>query len=505
MTDPGFNHFVDRDPGAAAIVDPAGGRWSRGRLAALCSRLARALRAHGLVDGDVIAIVAPNCAEYLACCLAATEAGLYIVPVNWHLAEPELAYVLGDADARAVIAHAGLGAERLASLARLVPAALRLSIGRAAEFVELEDFVSPHAARPLARPVKGRVLAYTSATTGRPKAVLYPLDSTERTLGRTIRWHLSLGIELAAGNVHLCSSMLYHAAPLEGALIALQMGHCVVVDDRADPQRLLALIETHRVTTAFIVPTMFARLLRLPAPVRARYSTASLKLVVHAGAACPAPVKRAMIAWWGPILWETYGATEGQGTVADSAEWLRFPGTVGRPIPGSRVMIVDGTGREAPPGAPGKVYFTPYTGERFAYKGDVEKTRSSYRGEFLCVGDIGYLNESGFLFLCGRAAETILCSGMNIYPAEIENALAENPDVADCAVVAMPDAWLGEAPKAFVQPAPGVDAGPALKGEILRHLRERLAPMKLPRRIELVAALPRRANGKLDKRSLPRE
>lgn len=501
MSEIGFRHFAQRDPHAVAVVEARGPRWSYGRLAGLVYSTARALRGAGLSVGDAVAIVAPNCAEYLAVYLAAIEAGLYVVPINWHLADGEIAYVLEDSQAKAVVAHARLGRVRLAALRRLAADRLAICIGSAPGFAALRELAAACAPRPIDGP-KGRVMAYTSATTGRPKGVLLPLENADAAVAKTIAWHRSLGIQPGEGNVHLCASMLYHSAPLDGAITALRMGHRVVLADGWQPKTLLALIDRHRVTTSFMVPAMFVRLLKLAPEIKRRYSTASLRLVIHGGAPCPADVKREMLEWWGPVISESYGAAEAQGTIASAAEWLAGPGTVGRPIPGSAVEIVDDAGRALPPGEPGRVYLKPFTGDRFAYKGDPERTRASYRGDFVTVGDVGYLDERGYLFLCGRRADLILSSGMNIYPAEIEHVLIRHPAVADCAVVGVPHALLGEVPKAFVQPMPGVVPGRELTLALLRFLRARLSPMKLPKRIEYTHAIPRDPNGKLYRRLL---
>jgi long-chain acyl-CoA synthetase len=320
-----------------------------------------------------------------------------------------------------------------------------------------------------------------------------------------IEWHLALGVSLEDDNVHLCSAMLYHTAPLEGARNALEMGHAVVLMQSWDAIAVLDAIERFRVTTAFLIPTMFVRLLQLPAEERERHSVRSLRFVVHGGAPCVPEVKRQMIAWWGPVLWEAYGATEAQGTIVSSEEWLRRPGTVGKAIAGSRLAILDDTGRELPAGEIGAVYVAQYTGERFEYYGDESKTRACVRGDLVCVGDLGYVDGEGYLFLCGREADLIISCGMNIYPAEIENALIAHPAVADCAVVGIADQLLGETPRAIVQLAADAVPSADLTRDLLAFLGTRLAAMKLPRRIEYRRCLPRDGNGKLLRRALRQE
>lgn len=497
----GFRYFANQSPDAVAIVDPSGRQWTRADLLELVDGTAASLVAAGLAPGDVVAIVSPNCAEYLAAHLAGVAAGLYVVPVNWHLAEREIAYMVSNSGAKAVFAHARLGARRLAPIG--AARVLRVSFGEAHGFVPLERFAASPA-RMVQRPA-GRVLAYTSATTGMPKAVRLPLEGASRALAKFVAWHRSLGVEIESDHVHLVSSMLYHVAPLDGAVVALEMGHRVVLMDGWEPQALLETIEEQGVTTAFMVPTMFVRLLKLPEHVRRRYSMATLKFVIHGGAPCPPDVKRRMLEWWGPIVWESYGATEVQGCIVSPAEWLERPGTVGRPIAGAQVKILDAAGRELGARQIGSVYLAPHTGERFEYLGDPEKTAACRHGEFVTVGDRGYLDEDGYLFLVGRDSELIISSGMNIYPAEIEQVLLAHPAVTDCAVVGVPDALCGEAPEAHVQLAAGFVATARTTDELMRFAAARLSPMKLPRRIHYGASLPRDPNGKLLRRRLERD
>jgi long-chain acyl-CoA synthetase len=498
----GFRFFAQREPAATAVIDGRGREWSRGELLDLADRTAGALVAAGLEQGDVIAIVAPNCAEYLAAHLAGLAAGLYVVPVNWHLAEGEIAYILANCGAKAVFTHQQLGPRRLATIARF-NARAAVAFGNVTGFEPLERFAAA-GLRPVDRP-RGRVLAYTSATTGTPKAVRVPLEGAGRALARIVAWHHSLGIELEASNVHLCSSMLYHSAPLDGAVTALEMGHVVALLDGWDAEALLRSIDERRVTTTFMVPTMFVRLLKLPEQIRRRYSAKSLAVVIHGGAPCPPDVKRRMLDWWGPIIWESYGASEVQGCIVSPQDWLARPGTVGKPIAGSKVMILGADGRELGPREIGSIYLTPHTGDRFEYLGDAAKTAACRRGDFVTVGDRGYVDEQGYLYLVGRDSELIISSGMNIYPAEIEQVLLDHPAVTDCAVVGAPHALCGEVPEAHVQLAPGIRGCAQLTDELLRFLAERLSPMKLPRRIEYDAALPRDPNGKLLRRHLLRD
>lgn len=469
----------------------------------MVNRLSRALLRAGLRPGDAMAVIAPNCAEFVAAYLAGAQIGLQVVPVNWHLSEAELGFILNDSNARAIIAHADLGERVLGTTAKAaVGADLKLVIGRAEGFYPLADFLAPHSFAAVEGEGSGRMMAYTSATTGRPKAVVLPAGNAKHALERRVAASAHLGIRPEDGHVNLCASMLYHSAPLLGVELALHMGHRVVLIGRWEAERILALIERHRVTTTFLVPSMFVRLLKLPKAVRDKYSTASLQFVAHGAAPCPPDVKRKMIEWWGEIIWESYGATEVQGTVASAREWLRYPGTVGKPLPGAELRILDENGNELPPGRVGLIYLKPHTGDHFEYKGDPEKTRRAYRGDFICVGDLGFVNEEGYLFVCDRSSDLIISSGMNIYPAEIEGILIQHPAVVDCAVIGEPHALLGSVPKAVVQLEEGVLPGSSTKAELLAFLGGRISAAKLPKRIEFVERLPRDPSGKLFKRLL---
>lgn len=498
----GFAHFAQIDASAIAIIDPQGHAWLRGEVRQLANRIGNAFRAAGLVPGDVLAIAAPNCAEYLVVYLAAVETGLYIVPINWHFTPSEIAFLLQDSGAKAIVTHRLLGSTKLGVLADHAIATVFISIGDAPRFTSLDDFTASASDGPSRDIHTGRTMPYTSATTGKPKGIVLPLESAAVARERFINWNLFLGIEFNNENVHLCSSMLYHSACLDGALVALHMGHSVVLVNEWDPEHALRLIEQRRVTVTYMVPSMFVGLLKLPQSIRSSYSMSSLKCVIHGGAPCPVEVKRQMIEWWGPILWENYGAAEGAGATVSSQEWMRYPGTVGKPIPGSEIRILDEEGAEQRPGQPGLIYMIRYSGERFQYKGDPEKTRACYRGDFFTVGDVGFINEEGYLFICDRKTDMILSGGMNIYSAEIELVLIQHPGVADCAVVGQRDEIFGEVPKAYVQLRRGVEPSSDTSLDIYKYLRTRLTAAKLPKSIEYITKVPRDPSGKLFKRLL---
>jgi long-chain acyl-CoA synthetase len=315
-------------------------------------------------------------------------------------------------------------------------------------------------------------------------------------------WFFGLfGIAPYDGHVHLCGSPLYHTAVLNFAANSIQLGHPVVLMDRWDPEQMLQLIEAHRVTHTHVVPTQFRRLLALPDAVRTRYDTGSLRAVIHSAAPCPPEVKRRMIEWLGPVIVEYYAATEGGGTLITSRQWLRKPGSVGLPWQGSQVRVLDRARAEVPAGTQGLVYMK-MGASTFTYHQDQEKTDAAWADEMFTVGDIGYLDEDGYLFLCDRSSDMIISGGVNIYPAEIESELSCHPAVADVAVFGIPHQDWGEEIKAVVEPATGAETGPALTEELLAFLAGRLARFKLPRTIDYVAELPRDPNGKLYKRKL---
>jgi long-chain acyl-CoA synthetase len=486
------------------VIEPDGAVVSYGQLAADADRYAKGLQALGLRPGSSIATMLPNSAAALALYFAAFEAGLYIVPVNWHLTAAEVGYILGDCGAEAIIAHerfAGAAAEA-ADIAG-ISASTRFAVGSVPGFAPLADL---GAGTPEGRPqerTQGAPMVYTSGTSGRPKGVRRPLtgaDPDQPPAMATVFFGL-FGLKPFDGHVHLCCSPLYHTAVLNFATISLQLGHPVVLMDRFDPEEMLRLIDRHRVTHTHMVPTQFRRLLALPEEVRAKYDVSSLRAAIHGAAPCPHEVKRRMLNWWGPVVIEYYAATEGGGTLITAQEWLRKPGSVGRPWPGSEVRVLDADGADVPTGEPGMVYMRMGT-STFSYHKDEEKTRASRAGNMWTVGDIGYLDEDGYLYLCDRGSDVIISGGVNIYPAEIEAELACHPAVADVAVFGVPhDEW-GEEIKAVVEPASGAEPGPALTGELLDFLDGRLAKFKLPRTIDYVAELPRDPNGKLYKRKL---
>jgi len=491
------------EPQRTAAVEPDGRIVTYAELAREADRIGRGLRAAGLRTGDRVAVQLPNGAAMLAVYFAALQTGLYVVPVNWHLVGAEVAYILEDCDAGCFIAHERFAdaAVEAADEAGLPPTA-RLAVGAIPGFRPLAELGAGGSGRPEERAL-GAPMVYTSGTSGRPKGVRRPLTGADPdAVPAMSTWFFGLfGMHPFDGHVHLCGSPLYHTAVLNFATISVQLGHPVVLMDRWDPEETLRLIERHRVTHSHMVPTQFLRLLALPDKVREAYDLSSMRVMIHSAAPCPPEVKRRMLDWWGPVVVEYYAASEGGGTLITAEEWLRKPGSVGRPWPGSVIRVLDPAGNDVPTGDTGQV-FMQMGSATFEYHRDAEKTRASRVGALFTVGDIGYLDADGYLFLCDRGSDVIISGGVNIYPAEIEAELLCHPKVSDAAVFGIPhDEW-GEEIKAVVQPEPGVEPGPGLTAELAEFLAGRLARFKLPRSIDYASELPRDPNGKLYKRRL---
>ncbi|MQA24082.1 MAG: AMP-binding protein [Micromonosporaceae bacterium] len=497
----GLWHIAREQPDRVAVVDPYQEKITYAELAAAVDRCGRGLQAAGLKPGDTVALLLPNGIELLALYFAALQTGLYVVPANWRLVGPEVAYIVRDSEAKAFIAH-----EKFASVARdaaaeAQPGVLR-AVGEIAGFQPLADLGAGSEGRPAERTL-GAPMLYTSGTTGRPKGVRRPLTGADPDEPSPMAlWFFGLfGLKPYDGHVHLCGSPLYHAAVLNFVSISIQLGHTAVVMDHFDPEQTLRLIAEHRVTHSHMVPTQFHRLLGLPEATRAAYDMSSLRAMIHGAAPCPDEVKRRMLDWWGPVVIEYYAATEGGGALITAEEWLKQPGSVGRAWPGSVVTVLSEDGSEAPAREPGLVYMRMGT-SNFEYHKDPAKTSQSRRGDLFTLGDVGYLDEDGYLYLCDRKSDMIISGGVNIYPAEIEAELAGHPKVADVAVFGVPHQDWGEEIKAVVQPVPGVTPGDELTAELLGYAGSRLARFKLPRSIDYLDELPRDPNGKLYKRRL---
>ncbi|HKH88023.1 MAG TPA: acyl-CoA synthetase [Acidimicrobiales bacterium] len=500
----GFWAMAADQPDQIAVVEPDGTEITAGAMLARCNRLAHGLQALGLEHGDVVAAVLPNCAEFYTVYLACLQAGWYFVPINNHSVGPEIAYILENSEAKAFVAHerfadacvagakeAGLDTERC------------FAVGDVSGFRPIADLIEPHPDTLPPRRSAGMVMNYTSGTTGRPKGIRRSLSGVSpEDAGIGFGGILMLfGINPRDDNVHLVGSPLYHTAVLVFSGAALSFGHTVVLMDKWSGEGMLERIEKYRVTHSHLVPTQFRRMLALPEERRLSYDLSSMRHMIHAAAPCPVDVKRRMIEWWGPVVDEYYAASEGGGTIVTSEEWLTKPGTVGKKWPISDVAIFDDAGNVLGPNEIGTVYMS-MGALNFEYHKDPDKTAANRIDNYFTVGDLGYLDEDGYLFLCDRKIDMIIWGGTNIYPAEIEGELVSHPKVIDAAVFGIPDEEWGEQIKAVVEPAEDVEPGPELEAELLAFCAERLARYKVPKSIQFVAELPRDPNGKLLKRKL---
>jgi acyl-CoA synthetase (AMP-forming)/AMP-acid ligase II len=464
-------------------------------------RCAHVLRAAGLTHGDHLAVLMENRAEVFEVVWAAFRSGMYVTVINTRLSPDEARYVINDSGSQALVVS-GRTAELAAALREGTPGLRRLLVvdGPLPGYDDYRAALAAAPYTPLADEREGESMLYSSGTTGRPKGIKRPL--TGGPVGSAFRLRAvvePMGFDRST--VYLSPAPLHHAAPLGFTLAVHRLGGTVVVVPRFEAEQTLRLIERYRVSHAQFVPTMFVRLTRLPERVRHGHDLSSLRAVVHAAAPCPVDLKREMIDWWGPVLWEYYAGTESNGmTLIDSPRWLEHPGSVGTPIVG-QVRIVGEEGRELGPGETGAVYFSD--GPRFEYHNDPAKTADCHTpGGWSTLGDVGHVDADGYLYLTDRLSHMIISGGVNIYPQETENVLAMHPAVADVAVIGVPDAEMGEQVKAVVQLADPDLAGEAMAEELIGYSRQRLAHYKCPRSVDFADSLPRQENGKLYKRLL---
>ena len=502
------NHAETRPDHPAVIFGNGERTVSYRDLERSSRRMAQLLRGLGVQPGDAIAVMLANEELFFDAYWAAMRMGIYFIPVNWHLQEAEIAYVVDNCDAKVFIASADWantvkGAQIPEHLARLA------AHGEIPGFRRIEDLLAeaPEDA-DLPDQLEGQTMLYSSGTTGFPKGVrtrLPGLPAGHESVG--LRAQLSMGalFGINQDSRYICPAPLYHAAPLAFTMSVLRLGGTAVVMANFDPEEALRTIQDQKVTASQWVPTHFRRMLHLPEKVRAPYDTSSLQVAIHAAAPCPIPIKKQMIEWWGPIILEYYAGTEGGGTIIRSDEWMEHPGSVGKHWAGGEVHILDDDGGEiSEPQVEGAIYFDApeEAGDRFRYYKDDEKTAGSYRGSQFTLGDIGYKDADGYLYLTDRKSNMIISGGANIYPQEIENHLASHAKVEDVAVIGVPNEDFGEEVKAVVIPRDRSAAGPALERELIDSCREAIAHFKCPRSIDFVDDLPRTPTGKLVKRKL---
>jgi len=503
--------------GAATII--SGARVAE--IAALQERAARAasgFRSIGIGPGDVVAVYLRNDFPFMEASAAAGLVGAYSTPVNWHNSPDEARYIFENSGAKAIIIHADLlrGIEKaipkdvpvfvvetppeIVSAYGLSPDDAKLPAGATSWDTWLAQF-PPIEAGPAEPPGS---MIYTSGTTGHPKGVRRAPPTPEQAVAWAGIIGKVMGFNATYGDprdmVTVVTGPMYHSAPNAYGLYAFRVGANIILQPRFDAEELLQMIERHKVTHLHMVPTMFVRLLKLPDEVKKKYDLSSLRFVVHAAAPCPVHVKQAMIEWWGPVINEYYGGTEtGAVVFCNSEEYLAHPGTVGKAVENAKVLVLDDNGNELARGATGEIVCRTAAIPDFTYHGDDEKRRKSEKAGLIALGDVGYLDEDGFLYLCDRAKDMVISGGVNIYPAEIEAELHKMPGVGDCAVFGIPDDEFGESLCAVVQPQPGATLSEA---DVRSFLRERVAGYKVPKKVEFRSDLPREDSGKIFKRKL---
>ncbi|GGC68847.1 acyl-CoA synthetase [Undibacterium terreum] len=469
----------------------------------------------GIGEDDVVALLMRNDFAFFEASLAASMIGAYATPINWHATAAEAEYVLSDSSAKVLVVHtdlwpavaAGVPAHITVLFAPTPPEILRAYKASASATdlppaaVLWDDWIANYTARTSPPPDMRGVMIYTSGTTGKPKGVRRNPLNAERFAIMSAATSAAYGLTTDQPMWVLMNGPMYHSAPNSYGITSARLGSNIVLQERFDPEQMLALIEQHRITHMHIVPTMFYRLLQLPEEIKHKYDLSSLKDVVHGAAPCPPALKQAMIAWWGPVISEYYGSTE-TGLIArnTSADALSKPGTVGKPIPGARIKIFDDEGRDLPPGAVGDVYVHIAHMPDFTYHKQADKRQAAGRNGFVTVGDMGWLDEDGYLFLSDRKNDMVISGGVNIYPAEIEAVLLGIPGVKDCAVFGIPDQEFGEQLCAYVQREE--NAASLSADEIRAQLAQHLAKFKVPKLIKFADTLPREDSGKIFKRKL---
>lgn len=489
-----------QDPERPAIISEAGDR-TYAELNARANSLVRALRGAGLGSGDAVALLCSNRPEFAEVVVACQRGGFRLTPINWHLKGSEIGYIVDNCEAKAFIADRRFlnSAVEAASMSPL--AEVRLSVGgEIPGFVSYDAVVEAEAGHDIDNPVLGTQMMYTSGTTGHPKGVFRreapPVTPLNAKLAETAKFRPGDDMALVTGP-------LYHAAPLALNMnFPLNAGVGCVLMDKWDAEETLRLVEEYGITHTHVVPTMLHRMLSLAPEVRGKYDYSTLRWILHGAAPCPAHVKEGAIEWFGPVVFEYYAATEGGGIFVDSHEWLEKRGTVGKPLPGVVMKIVGDEGAEVGANEIGTIYFQAPAQGRFEYFKAPEKTEGAYRGDYFTMGDMGYLDEHGFLFLTGRSAEVIISGGVNIYPVEIDEEILKHPAVYDVAAVGVPNEEWGEEVKAVVQLKEGVAPSDALKAEILAFAAERLPGYKRPRSVDFTDDLPRMPSGKIVRRSV---
>ena len=473
-----------------AIHDPIQTKTFR-QINEAANRVVRLLRERGLKQGDAVALLCSNRAEFVEVLAGCRRGGYRLTPVNWHLSVDEAEYIINDCDAKALFAETRYAA---ATQSKAPQVTLKVSIGDDAPgFEPYAKLLAEFDGSDITDPTLGSQMLYTSGTTGRPKGV-YRRNAAGMMLANIAE----------PDDVQLCAGPAYHAAPLAfDVASSMLMGIPLVFIDRWDSEGVLKTVEKYKVTRAHLVPIMFQRLLNLPDDVRKKHDVSSLRYIIHGAAPCPPEVKKAMIDWVGPIINEYYAGSEGgAGFVVSSDEWLKKPGTVGKLPDPSALRILDDEGHEVKQGESGTLYFRVSPIAPFEYYKDPEKTAAAHKGDYFTLGDVGYLDEDGYLFLTGRTAECIISGGVNIYPQEIDNELIKHPAVEDACTIGVPNEEWGEEVKSVLTLNPGYVGSDELAKDIQAFARDHLAGFKVPRSIEFVDELPRSPAGKIQRKKV---
>ena len=500
---PHFSAFAAETPDRPAyIMANSGEVVTYAELDRRSNQVAHLLRASGVNRGDHIAIMMKNCTEFLQVAQGALRAGIIFTPISTHLKQDETAYIITNCKAKLFVASASLAEVATAAAAAAGGLGRCLSVGGdIAGFERLDEQLASLPETPIEDEFLGAPMLYSSGTTGKPKGVYWEPHAqsihTDHPLSGSVGAFFGFGVD----TVYLSPAPLYHAAPLHYNIMVLGFGGTSLIMEHFDPEQSLALIELYKATHSQWVPIMFVRMLKLREDARTQYDLSSMKCAIHAAAPCPIDVKEAMIDWWGPVIVEYYSGSEGNGfTIIDSANWLTHKGSVGQAIIGEPRILGEG-GEGLGPGEVGDVYFA--NSRPFEYFDEPEKTKNAFNEHgWSTMGDVGYLDEEGFLYLTDRKNFTIITGGVNVYPAEIEGLLISHDKVADVAVFGIPPPEFGEEVMAVVQPLDWTDANDDTEAELIDWMRERLSSVKVPRKVDFLEQLPRMDNGKLYKRHL---
>jgi long-chain acyl-CoA synthetase len=493
--------IADDQPDAMAIVESPSGTRTYAGLAGNAHQLVHALRAEGLAPGDPVAVMLTNDVDIIEISLACHEAGFYFLPLNTYLTEAEVTAIIDSSNSAACFVHETYGSVIEARTPGENTRCKFFSVGTIEGYRSITELRAAHPTTTPTGRLPGALFSYTSGTTGKPKGIRRKMPTgdpsevfnTNALFGRAFDYRPFEG-------PHLVSTGMFHGGSHSFYMAALNVGHGLVVMGKFDAEGALSRIDKYKITTAYMVPTQFHRLLRLPPEVRGRYDVSSLHSVVHSAAPCPRELKQQMFDWWGPVIWETYGGMEGAATIAKPQRWLEKPGTVGRAIAGVKVQILDDDGNELAAGQVGNIYYR--TVDSFQYHGDGDGTQQAFKGKSFSIGDVGYLDEDGYLFISDRIKDMIITGGVNVYPQEVEAVLSAHPGVADVAVIGIPDADWGEQIKAVVEPAAGYDPTVEFEAALIEWCKERLATYKCPRTVDFRTSLPRTEAGKRYKRLL---